>query len=43
VEFNKNSAQAKLLAQIKADQQLYDAIKASKLIDEMEQKVEAFR
>ena len=43
VEFDENAAQAKLLAQIKADQQLYDAIKASELIDEMEQKVEVYR
>ena len=43
VELDENAAQAKLLAQIKADQQLYDAIKASELIDEMEQKVEAYR
>ena len=42
-EFNINAAQEKLLAQIKADQQLYDAIKASDLVDEMEQKVEAYR
>ena len=43
VEFDENAAQAKLLAQIKADQQLYDAIKASELVDEMEQEVEAYR
>ena len=43
VEFDENAAQAKLLAQIKAEQQLYDAIKASELVDEMEQKVEAYR
>ena len=43
VEFDTNAAQEKLLAQIKADQQLYDAIKASELVDEMEQKVEAYR
>ena len=43
VEFDENAAQAKLLAQIKADQQLYDAIKAAELIDEIEQKVEAYR
>ncbi len=43
VEFNINAAQEKLLAQIKADQQLYDAIKASELLDEMERKVEAYR
>ena len=43
VEFDENAAQEKLLAQIKADQQLYDAIKASELVDEMEQKVEEYR
>ena len=43
VELDENAAQDKLLAQIKADEQLYDAIKASELIDEMEQKVEAYR
>ena len=43
VEFDENAANEKLLAQIKADQELYDAIKASELVDEMEQKVEAYR
>ena len=43
VEFDENAAQEKLLAQIKADQQLYDAIKVSELVDEMEQKVEEYR
>ena len=43
VEFDENAAQEKLLAQIKADQELYDAIKASELVDEMEQKVEEYR
>ena len=43
VEFDEHAAQEKLLAQIKADQQLYDAIRASELVDEMEQKVEAYR
>ena len=43
VEFNKNAANEKLLAQIKADQALYDAIKAAELVDEMEQRVEAYR
>ena len=42
VEFDENAANEKLLAQIKADQQLYDAIKASELVNEMEQKVEAY-
>ena len=43
VEFDENAANEKLLAQIKADQQLYDAMKASELVDEMEKKVEAYR
>ena len=43
VEFDENAANEKLLAKIKADQQLYDAIKASELVNEMEQKVEAYR
>ena len=43
VEFDENAANEKLLAQIKADQQLYDAIRASELVDEMEQKVEEYR
>ena len=43
VEFDTNAAHDKLLSQIKADQQLYDAIRASELVDEMEQKVEAYR
>ena len=43
VEFDENAGNEKLLAQIKADQVLYDAIKASELVDEMEQKVEAYR
>ena len=43
VEFDENAGNEKLLAQIKTDQVLYDAIKASELVDEMEQKVEAYR
>ena len=43
VEFDENAAQEKLLAQIKADQELYDAIKAAELVNEMEQKVEEYR
>ena len=43
VEYDENAATQKLLAQIKADKELYDAIKAADLIDEMEQKVEAYR
>ena len=40
---DEDATKEKLLAQIKADQQLYDAIKASELVDEMEQKVEEYR
>ena len=43
VEYDTNAAHEKLLAQIKADQALYDAIKAAELMDEMEQKVEEYR
>ena len=43
VELDENAAQDKLLAQIKEDQQLYDAIKASEIVEEMERKVEAYR
>ena len=43
VEFDTNAAHEKLLAQIKADQDLYDAIKVADLVDEMEEKVDAYR
>ena len=43
VEYDTNAAHEKLLEQIKSDQELYDAIKAAELVDEMEQKVEAYR
>jgi len=43
VEYDTNAAHERLLQQIKADQELYDAIKAAELVDEMEQKVEAYR
>ena len=43
VEFDVNAAQERLLQRIKADQQLYDAIKAAELVDEMEEKVDAYR
>ena len=43
VEYDENAANEKILAQIKADQELYDAIKAADLVDEMEKKVEAYR
>jgi len=43
VEFDENAAIAKLLAKIKADQAIYDAIRASELMEEMEDKVESYR
>ena len=43
VEFNKNAANEKLLTQIKSNQELYDAIRSSELVEEMEEKVEAYR
>ena len=43
VEYDTNAAHERLLQQIKADQELYDAIKAAELVDEMEQKVEDYR
>ncbi|MDP6853158.1 MAG: hypothetical protein QGF36_05110 [Candidatus Marinimicrobia bacterium] len=43
VEFDEGAAQKRLLAQIKADEQLYTAMRATELYDEMEQKVEAYR
>ena len=41
--YTGHAAHERLLQQIKADQELYDAIKAAELVDEMEQKVEAYR
>ena len=43
VEYDEGAAQKRLLAQIKADEQLYTAMRATELYDEMEQKVEAYR
>ena len=43
VEFDEGAAQKRLLAQIKADEQLFTAMRATELYDEMEQKVEAYR
>ena len=43
VEYDEGAAQKRLLAKIKADEQLYNAFKATELFDEMEDKVEAYR
>lgn len=43
VEYDEGAAQKRLLAQIKADEQLYTAMRATELYDEMEQKVAAYR
>ena len=43
VEFDEHAAAAKLLAKIKADKEIYDAIRATELVQEMEDKVESYR
>ncbi|NQV38024.1 MAG: hypothetical protein HQ509_08485 [Candidatus Marinimicrobia bacterium] len=43
IEWDADAAQKRLLAQIKADEQLYTAMRATELFDEMEKKVEAYR
>lgn len=43
IEFDEGAAQKRLLAKIKADEQLYTAMRATELFDEMEKKVEAYR
>jgi len=43
VEYDEGSAQKRLLAKIKADEQLYNAMRATELFEEMEDKVEAYR
>ena len=43
VEFDEHAAASKLLAKIKSDKEIYDAIRASELVQEMEDKVEAYR
>mgnify|MGYP006118105507 CR=1 FL=1 len=43
VEYDEGAAQKRLLAKIKADEQLYTAMRATELYDEMETKVEAYR
>ncbi len=43
VEFDEHAATARLLSKIKADQAIYEAIRAAELVEEMESKVEAYR
>lgn len=43
VEWDEGAAQKRLLDRIKADKEIYDAIRATELYEEMEQKVEAYR
>ena len=43
IEWDEGAAQKRLLDRIKADKEIYDAIRASELYEEMEQKVEAYR
>ena len=43
VEWDEDAAQKRLLDRIKADKEIYDAIRASELYEEMEQKVEKYR
>ena len=43
IEWDEGAAQKRLLDRIKADKEIYDAIRASELYEEMEQKVDAYR
>ena len=43
VEFNEGAANERLLAQIKANEKIYTAIRATELFDEMEEKVAKYR
>ena len=43
LEWDETAAQKRLLNKIKADKEVYDAIRASDLIQEMESKVDAYR
>ena len=42
VEYDEGAAHKRLLAKIKADEQLYNALRATELFEEMEDKVEAY-
>ena len=43
VEYDQGASKKRLLAKIKADEQLYNALRATELYEEMEDKVEAYR
>ena len=43
VEYDEGAAHKRLLAKIKADEQLYNAMRATELFEEMEDKVESYR
>ena len=43
IEYDEGASQKRLLAQMKADEQVYNAMRATELFDEMERKVEAYR
>ena len=43
LEWNETAAHQRLLEKIKSDKELYDAVRASDLMEEMESKVEAYR
>ena len=43
IEYDEGAAHQKMLDAIKRDKELYDAIRASELMEEMEDKVEAYR
>ena len=43
VEFNEGAANERLLAQLKANEKIYNAIRATELFEEMEDKVEKYR
>ena len=43
IEWNEGAANQRFLDQLKADKEIYDAIRATDLLNEMEEKVEAYR
>jgi len=43
LEWDEGAAQKRLLDKIKSDKEIYDAIRATELMEEMEEKVEAYR
>ena len=43
IEWNEGASNKRLLDQLKADKEIYDAIRATDLLNEMEEKVEAYR